>query len=105
MVRGDVHAITLPRGRGHVQHGRRFAVVVQADDLLSLSTVVVCPTSHSAPAASFHPQVDLHDERILVLCEMVGAVDARALGAQVGHLTLGEMRAVDDAMQMVLDLG
>jgi mRNA interferase MazF len=94
----------MPRRRGHVQHGRRYAVVVQADDLLRLSTVVICPTSNSAPAASFHPQVDLNDERTLVLCEMVGAVDARALGEQVGHLTLDEMRAVDDAMQMVLDL-
>jgi mRNA interferase MazF len=104
VVRGDVHAIALPRRRGHVQHGRRYAVVVQADDLLSLSTVVVCPTSNSAPAASFHPQVALNDERALVLCEMVGAVHARALGAQVGHLTFDEMRAVDDAMLMVLDL-
>lgn len=104
MVRGDVHAIALPRRRGHVQHGRRYVVVVQADDLLSLSTVVVCPTSSSAPAASFHPQVDLNDDRTLVLCEMVGAVDARALGAQVGHLTFDEMRTVDDALLMVLDL-
>ncbi len=105
MVRGDVHAITMPRHRGHVQHGRRYAVIVQTNDLLSLSTVVVCPTSNSAPAASFHPQVDVDDDRTLVLCEMVGAVDARALGAQVGHLTFEEMRAVDDAMLMVLDLG
>jgi mRNA-degrading endonuclease toxin of MazEF toxin-antitoxin module len=36
---------------------------------------------------------------------MVGAVDARALGAQVAHLTSDEMRAVDDAILMVLDLG
>jgi mRNA interferase MazF len=105
VVRGDVHAIAMPRRRGHVQHGRRYAVVVQADDLLALSTVVVCPTSSSAPAASFHPQIDLNDERTLVLCEMVGAVDARALGTQIAHLTLDEMRAVDDAMLMVLDLG
>lgn len=104
MVRGDVHTIAMPSRRGHVQHGRRYAVVVQADDLLALSTVVVCPTSRSAPPASFHPQIDLNDDRTLVLCEMVGAVDARALGAQVGHLTLEEMRAVDDAMLMVLDL-
>lgn len=104
MVRGGVHAIMLPHRRGRVQHGRRLAVVVQADDLLTLSTVVVCPTSSSAPAASFHPHVDLHEERTLVLCEMVGAVDSRALGAQVGHLTVDEMRAVDDGMLMVLDL-
>jgi mRNA interferase MazF len=104
VVRGDVHAIAIPRRRGHVQHGSRYAVVVQADDLRALSTVVICPTSRSAPAASFHPQIELNDERTLVLCEMIGAVDAHALGAQVGHLTFEEMRAVDDAMLMVLDL-
>jgi mRNA interferase MazF len=105
VVRGDVHAITLARRRGHVQHGRRFAVIVQADDLLSLSTVVICPTSTSTPAASFHPEITLAEESTRVLCEMVGAVDARALGEQVGHLTRDELLAVDDALELVLDLG
>lgn len=104
MVRGDVHAISLPRGRGRVQHGRRLAVIVQADDLLSLSTVVVCPTSTATPPASFHPEIEVGDESTSVLCEMVGAVDARALGERVGHLTFDEMQSVDDALQLVLDL-
>jgi len=38
------------------------------------------------------------------MCEMVAAVDARALGTQVGHLTFDEMRSIDDALQLVLDL-
>lgn len=105
MVRGDVHAIGLPRGRGHAQHGRRYGVVVQADDLLSLSTIVICPTSQSAPAASFHPEIELQGERALVLCEMAGAVDGRRLGKAVGHLSLDEIAAVDDALELVLDLG
>jgi mRNA interferase MazF len=105
VLRGDVYAITLPRKRGHVQHGRRFAVVVQADDLLALSTVVVCPTSTSTPPASFHPEVVIVGERTRVMCEMVGAVDARVLGEQAGHLTLEEVRNVDDALLLVLDLG
>jgi mRNA interferase MazF len=105
VVRGDVHLITLPRGRGRVQHGRRFAVVVQADDLLALSMIIVCPTSTSTPAASFHPEVEIRDEPTRIMCEMVGAVDARTLGEQVGHLTLDEMRSIDDALQLVLDLG
>lgn len=105
MVRGDVHTITLPRRRGRVQHGRRSAVIVQADDLLALSTVVVCPTSTSTPPASFHPEVEIGDEPTRVMCEMVGAVDARTLGAQIGHLTLDELKNVDDALQLVLDLG
>lgn len=105
MVRGDVHEITLPRRRGRVQHGRRFAVIVQADDLLALSTIVVCPTSTSTPPASFHPEVTIGDEQTRIMCEMVGAVDARALGNQAGHLTVDEMSSVDEALLLVLDLG
>lgn len=105
VVRGDVHAIKLPRGRGRVQHGRRYAVVVQADDLLALSTIIICPTSTSTPPASFHPEVDFGNEPTRVMCEMIGAVDARVLGDHVGHLTLDEMRAVDEALELVLDLG
>jgi mRNA-degrading endonuclease toxin of MazEF toxin-antitoxin module len=35
---------------------------------------------------------------------MVGAVDARALGEQIGHLSHNELRAVEDALLLVLDL-
>jgi mRNA interferase MazF len=105
VVRGDVHEIALPGKRGHVQKGRRYAVVVQADDLLTLSTVAICPTSRSAFSASFHPEIDVEGERTQVLAEMVGAVDARALGRHVGHLAHDELSAVEDALQLVLDLG
>jgi mRNA interferase MazF len=104
VVRGDVHAITLPRRRGHAQRGRRFAIVVQADDLLALSTVVVCPTSRATPAATFHPEVTVDGEFMRVMCEMVGVVDARALGENVGHLTRAELLNVDEALRLVLDL-
>jgi mRNA interferase MazF len=104
VVRGDVHAITRPRKRGHVQQGRRYAVIVQADDLLALSTVVICPTSRSSFPSSFHPEITLLDEPTQVLCEMVGTVDARALGERLGHLAFEEMRAIDDALLLVLDL-
>jgi mRNA interferase MazF len=104
VVRGDVHQINLPGQRGHVQRGRRYALIVQADDLLALSTVVICPTSRSAFAASFHPEITVADQQTQVLCEMVGAVDARALGKRVGHLAHDELRAVEDALLLVLDL-
>jgi len=104
VVRGDVHRIKMPGKRGHVQEGRRFAVIVQADDLLALSTVVICPTSRSAFTASFHPEVTIADQPTQVLCEMVGAIDARALGERVGHLTRDELRSIEDALLLVLDL-
>jgi mRNA interferase MazF len=104
VVRGDVHAITLPRKRGHAQQGRRFAVIAQADDLLALSTVVVCPTSQSTPPASFHPEIEVAGDETRVMCEMVSVVDASMLGERVGHLTREEMRRVEDALLLVLDL-
>jgi len=104
VVRGDVYGIKLPSKRGHVQSGRRYAIVVQADDLLSLSTAVICPTSRSAFSASFHPEVTIEDQPTQVLCEMVGAVDARVLGEHTGHLSYDELRRVEDALLLVLDL-
>ena len=79
-------------------------MIVQTDDLLALSTVVICPTSTSAPAASFHPDIELDGEPIRVLCEMVGAIDARNLGQHVSHLGYNQLRAVDDALLLVLGL-
>lgn len=46
----------------------------------------------------------IEDQPTQVLCEMVGAVDARALGEHIGHLTHGELRGVEDAILLVLDL-
>ena len=85
MVRADVHAIKLPSRRGRAQHGFRYAVIVQADDLLELSTIVICPTSIAAPAASFHPEIEIGEERTRVLCEMVGGVGKH----QVQHIRSG----------------
>jgi mRNA interferase MazF len=104
MVRGDVHAVQLPREGGRVQHGRRFAVIVQANDLLALSTVAICPTSQSTPAASFHAEVEVNGESTKVLCEMIRALDPRKLGRQVGHLSIDEITAVEDALGLVLGL-
>jgi mRNA interferase MazF len=87
-----------------VQHGGRFAVIVQADDLLALSTVIVCPTSQSASSTSFRPSVAVAGEDTRVLCEMVRAVDTRSLGDQIGHLSVEEIASVDDALELVLAL-
>lgn len=105
MVRGDVHAITLPGGRGRSQSGPRYAVVVQSDGLMAWSTVAICPTSQSARASSFRPEIGLKGERSRVLCEMVGHVDVNKLGDRVGHLGLEEIDAVNDALRLVLGLG
>ena len=58
--------------------------------------------SQSTPPASFHPKIELGDQSTRVICEMVGAVDAGALGERVGHLTQDELRSVEDALLAVL---
>jgi mRNA interferase MazF len=104
VLRGDVYRFRLPRGVGHEQHGDRYGVVVQADEFLPRSVVVVAPTSRSARPASFRPEAEIAGETTRVLVEQVGAVDARRLGELTGHLTHEEMWGVDEALLAVLGL-
>lgn len=104
MLRGDVYRFRLPKGVGHEQHGDRFGVVVQANEFLPRSVILVAPTSLSARPASFRPQIDVAGERSRVLVEHVGAVDAQRLGDLVGHVTPEEMWGIDEALATVLGL-
>lgn len=104
MLRGDVYRFRLPKGAGHEQAGERFGVVVQANEFLPRSVVIVAPTSRSARAASFRPEIDLEGERTRVLVEQVGAVDAQRLGELMGHVTPEEMWGIDEALATVLGL-
>jgi mRNA interferase MazF len=79
-------------------------VIVHDDRLLTMSTVLICPTSQSVRPASYRPQIELGEGRTHVLCEMVGHVDTERLGDQVGHLSREEIVAVDDALKLVLSL-
>ncbi len=104
MRRGDVYRLRLRKREGNEQRGVRFGVVVQSDAFLPRSTVLVAPTSRSARAASFRPEVDVDGDSSRVLIEQMGAVDVTRLGDLAGHLTPGEMWGVDLALETVLDL-
>lgn len=104
MLRGDVHRFRLPKGVGSEQHGDRYGVVVQADEFLPRSVVIVAPTSRSARAASFRPEADIAGQTTRVLVEQIGAVDARRLGDLVGHLSPEELWGVDEALVAILGL-
>ena len=104
MLRGDVHVLRPPLRRGHGQQGRRYGVVVQANELLPRSVVLVAPTSRSARPASFRPEVDVEGVSTLVLVEQVGAVDATRLGNLVGHVTAEQLWGIDEALLTVFGL-
>lgn len=103
-MRGEVFQLHAPRrSRGHEQSGSRFAVVVQSDQL-PLSTWLVAPTSTSARAASFRPEVEIDGRITRVLAEQTTAIDPVRLGHSIGYLSPEETRRVDAALRIVLDL-
>lgn len=104
MRRGEVYEFRLPKGRGHEQRGRRFGVLVQADELLPRSVVLVAPTSQSARPASFRPEIEVNGEPTRVLVEQVGAVDAGRLGKLAGYVTAEQLWGIDEALLTVLGL-
>jgi mRNA interferase MazF len=105
VVRGEVFRLAPRRGaRGHEQRDARFAVVVQADEFLDLSTTLVAPTSTSARPASFRPTIVIDRQETRVLVEQTTVVDSQRLGRSAGRLEASELRAVDDALRLVLGL-
>jgi len=90
--------------RGHEQRGARYAVIVQADEFLDLSTVLVSPTSASARPATFRPTITLDGHETRVLVEQTTVVDPERLGRSAGRLDSEELRAVDEALALVLGL-
>jgi mRNA interferase MazF len=105
VVRGEIFHLPAPRGvRGRELRGARYAVVVQADEFLDLSTVLVSPTSTSARPASFRPTIAVGRQPTRVLVEQTTVVDPRRLGRSAGRLAADERRSVDEALMLVLGL-
>ena len=105
MVRGEIFRLPAPRrARGHEQRGARYAVVVQADEFLDLSTVLVAPTSTRARPTSFRPTITLGGDETRVLVEQTTVVDPQRLGRSAGRLEAGELRSVDESLMLVLGL-
>ena len=104
MQRGDICELRLPKGTGHEQHGRRLGIVVQSDAMLPRSAVLVAPTSTSARAASFRPELDIEGHKTRVLVEQVGAVDVSRVGTRVGRVTVEQQWHIDAALLVVLGL-
>jgi mRNA interferase MazF len=105
MVRGEVFRLPPRRAaRTREQRGARYAVVVQADEFLDLSTTLVAPTSTSAQPASFRPAIRLHGSETRVLVEQTTVVDPQRLGRSAGRLAPRELGAVDEALALILGL-
>lgn len=79
-------------------------MIVQNDDLLALSTVLVAPTSRSAAAATFRPLIEIDGTKTHVLTDQLRVIDVQAITGTLGRLDSAEMQALDDALGVVLGL-
>lgn len=103
-MRGDIHRLRSDRqAKGREQRGGRLAVVLQSDHL-PLSTIVVAPTSTSARAADFRPQISVAGKPTRVLVEQLAAVDLSRLGERIGRVSPEERLALDGAVKDILGL-
>jgi mRNA interferase MazF len=104
VTRGEIYRIRLPRGQRREQAGVRYGVIVQAEELLGLSTAIVAPTSTSAAAATFRPEIEIEGRPTRVMVEQLRAIDIERLDKPAGRLSAPEMGALDQALALVLDL-
>jgi mRNA interferase MazF len=105
LVRGEILRLPGPRrARGREQRGARYAVVLQANEFLDLSTTIVAPTSASAAPASFRPVIELDGQETRVLVEQTTVVDPERLGRSAGRLSVMELRVVEEALALILGL-
>jgi mRNA interferase MazF len=99
-VRGDLFRLRSDSA-GHEQRGPRYAVAIQSDGIL-LSTLIVAPTSTSAQAAIFRPEIEMDGTRTRVLIDQMRAVDSGRLGDFAGRLDASEIGEVDRAVRLML---
>ena len=78
--------------------------MVQANEFLPRSVIIVAPTSRSARAASFRPEIEVAGESTRVLVEQINAVDAQRLGDFLCHVAPEEMWGIDEALATLLGL-
>ena len=100
-MRGDLFRLRPGEDSGHEQRGPRYTVAIQSDGIL-LSTLIVAPTSTSAQAAIFRPEIELDGTRTRVLVDQMRAVDASRLGDFAGRLDAMEAGEVDRAVRLML---
>jgi len=79
-------------------------VVIQADEFLGLSTVLVSPTSTGARPASFRPVITLDGTQTWILLEQTTVVDPERLGRSAGRLDANELQAVDEALALIFGI-
>lgn len=96
MIRGAVYPLDLgDTKRGHEQRGRRLGIVISIEQG-AWSTVTVLPTSTSAQASVFRPEIVIAGRETKVLIDQIRTIDTLfVVGDLVDCLSRDDMAQVE----------
>jgi mRNA interferase MazF len=105
LIRGAVYPVDLgDTKRGHEQRVRRLGLVISMEQN-AWSTVTVIPTSTSAQAAVFRPEVVIAGRETKVLIDQIRTIDvAYVTGEIVDYLTRDDMARVEHGLSRYFGL-
>ncbi|MGW4841136.1 type II toxin-antitoxin system PemK/MazF family toxin [Nocardia brasiliensis] len=102
MIRGAIHKVNLGDAkRGHEQRGKRYGVVLSVTDW---NMVTVVPTSTSAQDSPWRPEIELMDQRTLLMVDQIRSLDTNYVLDSVGFLSMTEQATLDQAIRRYLRL-
>ena len=105
MIRGAVYPVDLGEAkRGHEQRGRCLGLVISIEQN-AWSTVTILPTSTSAQAAIFRPDVVIAGRDTKILIDQIRTIDTRYVsGELVDYLSRDDMAQVEHGLSRYLGL-
>lgn len=104
MIRGAVYTVDLGPGRGHEQRGKRPALVVSPSDF-DWTVATVIPTSTTAGAAIYRPELVINGRVTRLLVDQIRTVDTSHMGEEpIDYLTRDDMVKVEHALASYLGL-
>jgi mRNA interferase MazF len=105
MIRGAVYPIDLGDAkRGHEQRGRRLGLVISIEQD-AWSTVTVIPTSTSAQASVFRPEVVIAGRETRVLIDQLRTIDVSyVVGEIVDCLARDDLAQVEHGLSRYVGL-
>jgi mRNA interferase MazF len=101
VIRGAVYPVDLG---GHEQRGRRLGLVISIEHN-AWSVVTIIPTSTSAQASVFRPEVVIAGQETKILIDQVRTIDVSYVtGELIDYLSQDDMAQVDHSLSRYLGL-
>jgi mRNA interferase MazF len=105
VIRGAVYPVDLGDAkRGHEQRGRRLGLVISIEQN-AWSVVTIIPTSTSAQASVFRPEVVIAGQETKILIDQVRPVDVSYVtGDLIDYLSQDDMAQVEHSLSRYFGL-